>query len=173
VTDHDSAAPARPQPELDAVLRAANVLLGVAARSVLDVEDEVTSPQLRVLVLIAANGSRTPGDIATALGVHASNATRACDKLVRAGLAERTGDPADRRSVRLVLTAAGAGLVERVIARRRAALAEVLASMPAADRSATAHAFDAFARAAQASPGADPADDGRFTLLLPTAGNSH
>lgn len=154
--------------QLDAVLRAANVLLGVAARSVLDVEDEVTSVQLRVLVLIAATGSRTPGDIAVALGVHPSNATRTCDKLVRAGLAERTGNPHDRRSVRLLLTPAGSALVERVITRRRSALAGVLAAMPARSRAATAAAFAAFARTAQsAAAGADPADDGRFTLLLP------
>lgn len=154
--------------QLDAVLRAANVLIGVAARSVLDVEDEVTSVQLRVLVLVATTGSRTPGDIAAALGVHPSNATRTCDRLVRAGLAERTGHPHDRRSVRLVLTPAGSALVERVITRRRSALAEVLAAMPERSRAAAASAFAAFAAAAQSTAtGADPADDGRFTLLLP------
>ncbi|WP_025158730.1 MarR family winged helix-turn-helix transcriptional regulator [Leifsonia aquatica] len=156
-----------PAADLDAVLRAANVLLGVAARSVLDVEDEVTSPQLRVLVLIATNGPRTPGDIATALGVHPSNATRTGDKLVRAGYAERTGDPRDRRSVRLVLTPTGADLVTRVISRRRAALADVLESLPETERVAAAAAFAAFARAAEEAAGITAVDDGRFTLLLP------
>ncbi|MFF2053907.1 MarR family winged helix-turn-helix transcriptional regulator [Leifsonia sp. NPDC058194] len=162
-TTDDRPAPAA---DLDAVLRAANVLLGVAARSVLEVEDTVTSTQLRALVLIATTGARTPGELATELGVHPSNATRTCERLVRAGLVDRSEDPGDRRSVRLVLSADGSALVERVLGQRRAALAEVLASIPASDRPAVTAAFDAFARTAEAH-GSAPVTDARFTLVLP------
>jgi DNA-binding MarR family transcriptional regulator len=151
--------------QIEAALGAADVLMRVAARSVMEVEDVVTSPQLRVLVLIATHGPRTPGDVAADLGIHASNATRLSEKLVRAGLVERQGDAADRRYVRLHLTGAGRSLVERVIDHRRQAIAEVLAAMPTPSRAAAARAFDAFARAA----GAAPADDGRFTLVPPAA----
>ncbi|MBO1739944.1 MarR family transcriptional regulator [Leifsonia sp. TF02-11] len=142
-------------------------MMRVAARSVSEVEDIVTSPQLRVLVMIATRGPQTLGNVATELGVHASNATRTCEKLVRAGLIHRAEDPADRRFVRVALTPTGAELVERVIGHRRSALAEVLAQMDPHERSVAVTSFQAFARAAGNLPDAD----GRFTLILPgTAG---
>jgi len=147
---------------IEAALRAADVLMRVAARSVMEVDHIVTSPQLRILVRIATRGPQNPGDIATELGVHPSNATRASEKLVRAGLIQREEDPGDRRYVRLTLTREGERLVERVIGHRRDAIAEVLEAMPEAERAAAARAFDAFARAAGVEPGAD----GRFTLTL-------
>lgn len=149
--------------DVDAALQAADVMLRVAARSVAEVEDIVTSPQLRVLVMIATRGPQTVGNLATELGVHASNATRTCEKLVRAGWIQRMEDPADRRFVRVDLTRAGGELVERVIEHRRAALAEVLAEMDPDERSVAVASFRAFARAADDLPNAD----GRFTLLLP------
>ncbi|WP_295122306.1 MarR family transcriptional regulator [uncultured Leifsonia sp.] len=153
--------------DVDAALQAADVMMRVAARSVTEVEDIVTSPQLRVLVMIATHGPQTLGAVATELSVHASNATRTAEKLVRAGLIHRTEDPADRRFVRVALTPAGVQLVERVIGHRRSALAEVLAGMDPDEREAAVASFRAFARAAGDLP--DP--DGRFTLLLPgTAG---
>ena len=148
---------------IDSALRAADVLLRVAAQSVVEVESVVTSPQLRVLVFIATHGPQNPGDVAAELGVHASNATRTSDKLVRLGLIERREDPADRRYVQLSLTPDGQRLVERVIEHRRNAVAAVLAAMPADERDAAARAFAAFARAS----GVDPAEDGRFTLVQP------
>ncbi|MDQ6740301.1 MAG: hypothetical protein M3021_08025, partial [Actinomycetota bacterium] len=42
--------------QVEAVMRAASVLLAVVAQSVAEVEDVVTTPQLRVLVLIATHG---------------------------------------------------------------------------------------------------------------------
>lgn len=149
---------------MDAALLAADVMMRVAARSVLEVEEVVTSPQLRVLVAIATRGPQTLGEIAAELGVHASNATRTCEKLVQAGLIARSENPADRRFVHLTLTQEGIALVERVIGHRRTALAEVLAAMEPRDRTGALHAFRAFAHAA----GERPAADGRFSLVLPT-----
>ncbi|WP_431198312.1 MarR family winged helix-turn-helix transcriptional regulator [Leifsonia xyli] len=149
---------------IEAALRAADFLMHVAARSVMEVDHIVTSPQLRVLVFIATRGPQNPGDVATELGVHPSNATRTSEKLVRAGLIERQEDPTDRRYVKLTLTKEGERLVERVIAHRRNAVAEVLAAMPDDEREAAARAFAAFATAA----GVQPFEDGRFTLVLPT-----
>ena len=150
---------------IDAALRAADVLLHVAAQSVMEVDHLVTSPQLRALVFIATRGPQNPGDLAVELGVHASNATRTSEKLVRLGLLERRENPADRRYVQLTLTPEGLRLVERVIEHRRAAVAAVLAAMPPDEREAAARAFDAFASAA----GVAPSDDGRFTLVRPPA----
>jgi DNA-binding MarR family transcriptional regulator len=151
--------------QVEAALSAADVLMGVAARSVMEVDDVVTSPQLRVLVFIATRGPQNPGDIAVELGVHASNATRISEKLVRAGLVERSEDPTDRRFVTLSLTGEGERLVERVIEHRRNAIAAVLAAMPADERESAARGFAAFAAAA----GVAPTEDGRFTLQQPLA----
>ncbi|WP_258046061.1 MarR family winged helix-turn-helix transcriptional regulator [Leifsonia shinshuensis] len=151
--------------EVDAALEAADVMMRVAARSVSEVEDIVTSPQLRVLVMVATRGPQTLGGVAAELGVHASNATRTCEKLVRLGLVARTEDPDDRRFVRVTLTPEGSALVQRVIGHRRAALAEVLAEMEPGERNTAVASFRAFATAA----GDLPSADGRFTLLLPGA----
>ncbi|MDR6971799.1 MarR family transcriptional regulator [Leifsonia shinshuensis] len=150
---------------IESALRAADVLMHVAAQSVMEVDHIVTSPQLRVLVFIATRGPQNPGDVAVELGVHASNATRTSEKLVRLGLIERREDPSDRRYVRLSLTHEGERLVQRVIAHRRNAVAEVLAAMPPEEREAASRAFAAFAGAA----GVAPFEDGRFTLVQPGA----
>jgi DNA-binding MarR family transcriptional regulator len=92
--------------------------------------------------------------------VHASNATRICDRLVLAGLLERREDPADRRYIRLELTRKGRDLVNTVLEHRRQAIAEVVSRMPAGRRPALAAALEAFAAAA----GGHGTSDGRFTL---------
>lgn len=146
--------------QVEAVLRAADVLLRVAAHSVIAVEDRVTTPQLRVLVLIALNGPQNLGAVARELGVHASNATRTCDRLVAAGLLSRQQDPADRRFAKLDLTPDGRGLVESVLADRRRAIGEVIERIPAQTRGPVAAAMAAFATAG----GGGGSADGRFTL---------
>jgi DNA-binding MarR family transcriptional regulator len=148
--------------EVDAVLRAANVLLRVVAQSVIEVEDVVTSPQLRVLVLIASHGPQNPGSVATHLGVHPSNATRICDRLVNAGLVARRDDPGDRRYRALSLTPAGESLVNTVLEHRRTAVAEVMGRMPEELRGVAALGMNAFA----AADGGEGSEDGRFTIDL-------
>ena len=150
-------------PEVDAALAAANVLLRVAARSVFEVENIVTTPQLRVLMLIAISGPQNLGGVAAELGVHPSNATRTCEKLVRAGLIDRSASPEDRRYIQLELTAKGEALVDHVLEQRRIAMAHVLGELPPTDRSEVAQAFSRFAQAA----GDEPDHDGRFILRLP------
>lgn len=156
-----SAASATPD-AADATLAAANVLLRVAARSVVEVEGIVTTPQLRVLVLIKTSGPQNMTQVAAELKVHASNATRTCEALVQAGLIDRSDNPADRRRVRLVLTEKGDELVEHVLASRRRKVAAILNTMPPEDRERLALAFSDFAHAA----GEGPSPDGRFTMTL-------
>ena len=68
------------------------------------------------------------------MGVHPSNATRACDRLVAAGLLDRRDNPADRRHLLLTLTDAGRELVDGVMDRRRVAIGQILQRMPPEDR---------------------------------------
>lgn len=121
--------------EVDAVMVATRVLVAVSAQSVASVEDHITLPQLRVLVMIASRGTQNVTSVAQGLGVHASNATRTCDKLVEAGLLHRSEDPADRRNLLLELTQSGIQLVHTVTEHRRAAIESILARMSARGRS--------------------------------------
>ncbi len=155
-------APAVAGQAVDAALAAAGVLMRIAARSVSEIEDIVTTPQLRVLMLIAGSGPQNLGGVAAELGVHPSNATRTCEKLVRAGLVERSDHPDDRRYVRLELTRDGAALVQHVLDERRAAMTEVLAALDGDDRERVTAAFELFASAA----GGGPTHDGRFAFTL-------
>ena len=104
---------------VDAVLGASRALVAVAARSLGDLAEDVTLPQYRALVELAARGPQRLADLAAALGVDRSTATRMCDRLVRKQLVTRRRISADRRGVRISLTPAGRALVEEVTRRRR------------------------------------------------------
>jgi DNA-binding MarR family transcriptional regulator len=66
-------------------------------------------------ILATLNRSDAPptmGELSAQLGIPLSSATRTADNLVRAKLAERCPDPADRRIVRLCLTRNGRQFIE-------------------------------------------------------------
>ncbi|MCA1587776.1 MAG: MarR family transcriptional regulator [Chloroflexi bacterium] len=131
----------------DALLLASRALVGVAARSLAD-EDSVTLPQFRALVLLGTRPRTTVSDLAQALGVHSTTATRLCDRLVRKRLIRRTEAAEDRRETDLHLTAAGRRLLERVTERRRRDLAAIAARMGEFEARAAVAALEAFAAAA-------------------------
>lgn len=137
-------------------------MMRVAARSVIEVENVVTTPQLRILMLISGSGPQSIGSVAAELNVHPSNATRPCEKLVQAGLIIRSPDPSDRRFVQLELTERGTAIVDHVLSQRRAAMAEVFAQLSADEQANVAAAFELFALAA----GSEPTHDGRFAFAL-------
>ena len=83
----------------DAVLTASRVLVAVAARSLAEHESEVSLPQYRALVVLGSRGAQRPVDLAQALAVDPSTATRMCDRLVRKHLITRRRDVVDRRVV--------------------------------------------------------------------------
>jgi DNA-binding MarR family transcriptional regulator len=150
VADEDRTDPAALSEEVDAALLAMRALVAVFARSLSEVDDAVSLPQFRVLVVVASNGPLNLGAVARGLGVHPSNATRACERLVAAGLLDRRDDPADRRNLLLDLTAEGRELVARVHRRRIAALKEILTRMPPLQRVALVPVLRSFAGAAGA-----------------------
>jgi DNA-binding MarR family transcriptional regulator len=131
-----------------AFVTASRALIALAVRSIDDAPVEVTVTQHRVLVLLAARGDLTIGDLAVGLGVNPSSATRYCDRLQRLGLVERTPSVEDRRVVRVALTPSGAALVHAVTARRRAEVEKVLDRMSVADTQAVLEALHAFNGAA-------------------------
>lgn len=132
---------------------ASRALVALAARSLAEVGDAVTLPQMRILILVDALGPLTLGRVAVELGVHPSNATRLADRLVSAGLLSRRAVSGDRRSLELVLTKRGQKLIDRVTSHRRQAIEDILSRLPNDQREQVASAFTAFADVAGEPPG--------------------
>jgi DNA-binding MarR family transcriptional regulator len=143
---------AAPDELVDTVLAASRALVAVAARSLAAAGDEVTLPQYRALVVLAARGPQGTADLAAALAVNPSTATRMCDRLVGKGLVRRHRQAGDRRMVRITLTTAGRALVAEVTRRRRAELARLLGALPHDQHEPVMAAFAAFAAAAGELP---------------------
>jgi DNA-binding MarR family transcriptional regulator len=139
----------------DAVLTASRVLVAVAARSLAEHESAVSLPQYRALVVLGSRGSQRPVDLAQALAVDPSTATRMCDRLVRKRLITRRRDVGDRRVVLVDLSAAGRRLLERVTGCRREEIGRILDAVDPKERANLVHAFTTFGAAA----GEVPEDD--------------
>jgi DNA-binding MarR family transcriptional regulator len=130
-----------------ALMAASRAFVGLAARSLADLDAEVTLPQFRALVVLATRGPQRVADISAELGVAPSTGTRMCDRLTRKGLVGRSRSASDRRVIRLRLTAAGRELVEAVIRRRREELSRIVAATSAYWRPGVTEALTAFAAA--------------------------
>jgi DNA-binding MarR family transcriptional regulator len=115
---------------LDALLSASRVMVGLAARSLADLDSDVTLPQYRALVVLASRGPQRVVDISAELSVSSSTGTRMCERLVRKGLVRRERSDTDRREVRLTLTADGEYLVQEVTRRRRSELTRIVDTVP-------------------------------------------
>ena len=134
--------------QVDAVMRASRALVGITAASIADVDDRVTLPQLRVMMMMATRGAMNLVAVAAGLEVSSPNASRICDRLLKAGMLDRTEDPHDRRHVTLTLTPDGEALIEQVIRHRRTAIRKILRSMPSQQCDDVETAMNAFADAA-------------------------
>lgn len=145
--------------DLDAVMRAARVISAIVAESVAQTGDAVTMPQLRTLVLVATRGDVNATAVADSLGIHPSNASRLCERLVQSGLLDRQDDPRDRRNVALRLTEQGSELVRSVMEHRRAAFRVIVEAMSDAGRSHLRAGLEEFAVSA-----AEPAEGWELML---------
>jgi DNA-binding MarR family transcriptional regulator len=81
-------------------------------RALLDLGDDLTLNQLRILFRVYYRQSLTMTDIAGALEVSQPTATGVIDRLVDRGLVARTIDAEDRRRVVVILTQEGRDRVE-------------------------------------------------------------
>lgn len=140
-----------------ALLTASRTLVGVSARSLAGVEDSVTLTQFRTLVVLHGHRSMRLNALAERLGVNASTALRTVDRLITAGMVRRRENENDRREVAIDLTPAGRTVVGEVTDRRRAAIAGIVATMPAARRRGLVKSLTAFADAADEPQSTDDA----------------
>lgn len=133
---------ADPQAEVvEAVLAANRLFVAVATSALAGLEPDVTLPQFRTLVLLDQYGSMMVAELAAALGVVPSTATRMCDRLVAKGLVRRALDRRNRRRVSVRLTDSGRKLIAASTARRRVELARILDVLPPADQGRVAEAL--------------------------------
>ncbi|MGH3734886.1 MAG: MarR family winged helix-turn-helix transcriptional regulator [Micromonosporaceae bacterium] len=130
-----------------AVLTASRLLVAVSAHSLAEVEEALTLPQFRALVVLASRGPMKLVGLAAQLGVNPSTATRMADRLESAGMIDRRVNPDTRREVVLRLTGEGRQVVDGVTARRRAEIAAIVSRMPAELRGQLVTALRAFTRA--------------------------
>lgn len=139
--------------DVTAAMRVARVMFAAVVKSMAHVDEGLTLPQLRVLVMVATSPTEmTPSSVAAALDVHPSSASRLCDRLVTAGWLDRHESPQDRRHLVLSLTDDGSAVLTSVMAHRRQAFTTILEQMTPKDRATVRRSFHAFADAADDQP---------------------
>jgi len=134
---------------IGAVLRATQAFVGLALRSLAVAGAPITLAQYRMLAVLDDEERQNVRDLAGRLGVERSTATRMCDRLVGAGLIDRTTDPTDRRAVLIALTAQGRAVVATVTRARRDNVASLLRTLPPARREQLVDLLDEFAGLAE------------------------
>ncbi|WP_149830702.1 MarR family winged helix-turn-helix transcriptional regulator [Streptomyces tailanensis] len=144
----DRASPSGDVNDVDAVTRAvltaSRLLVAVSARSLAEVEERLTLPQFRMLVVLSTRGVAKLVVLAELLQVAPSTAMRMVDRLIAAGLAERQTNPDNRRETLLRLTEEGRRTVAEVMARRRAEISGIVERLDAKQRVALVEALTAF-----------------------------
>jgi DNA-binding MarR family transcriptional regulator len=137
--------------EIQNVLRLRDEL--VRHRVVWDVEPwlelDVSTPQLKALLLISEEKVVRMRELAYRLGGSFSNATVLVDRLVDRGLAERLAEPQDRRVVLVQTTEDGQRLIERLATSWRTLSAPLLESLAPEERAAVHEALRVLLKAAR------------------------
>lgn len=155
--DPRAAGPADVDTVTNAAIGASRLLVAISARSLAAVDEAVTLPQFRLLVVLATRGPMKLVAIADLLAVNPSTALRMIDRLVAADMVERAVNPEVRRETIASLTPQGRRVVDAVTARRRAEIAAIVARMTPARRRQLVAALRAFTDAGGEPPAMDPA----------------
>lgn len=114
----------------DVLLAALRLAMGVSMRAA-DEVGEISPVQLRALTALRETAGANLVQLAKAMGVTVSTASRLVDRLVAAGLAERRPAPETRREIRLSLTRSGRATLTRYDRLRLKELRHCLESVPA------------------------------------------
>jgi len=104
--------------------------------------DEVTDPQLTVLMHLNRVGPQTPGQLSEFERVSAPSMNRTINVLAEAGWVRRVDDPADGRRVIVEITPAGDELARTARKRRNAWLKAQLRPMSPEDRAVLERAIE-------------------------------
>ncbi|HEY3478598.1 MAG TPA: MarR family transcriptional regulator [Streptomyces sp.] len=127
-----------------AVLTASRLLVSVSARSLAAVEEALTLPQFRMLVVLDSRGVMNISRLGEHLDVIPSTAMRMVDRLAAAGMLEREPNAGNRREIVISLTDKGRSVVRQATERRRAEIARIVQAMPQGQRTGLVRALQAF-----------------------------
>ncbi|MCV7399121.1 MarR family transcriptional regulator [Mycobacterium fragae] len=131
----------------DALLTASRLLVAISAHSIAQVDETITIPQFRALVILSNRGPMNLATLAGVLGVQPSATGRMVDRLVGAGLIDRLPHPTSRRELLAALTKRGRSVVRQVTEHRRAEIAAIVEQMPPAERRGLVRALTSFTAA--------------------------
>jgi len=131
----------------DALLTASRLLVAVSARSIALVDETITIPQFRTLVILSNRGRVNLATLAGLLDVGPSTTGRMVDRLVSSGLIDRRPHPRSRRELVAELTPRGRKIVQQVTGHRRREIARIVDKMPARERRGLVRALTAFTNA--------------------------
>ncbi|OKH66644.1 MarR family transcriptional regulator [Mycobacterium sp. SWH-M3] len=136
----------------DALVTASRLLVAISARSIAEVDESITIPQFRALVILSSRGASNLATLAGLLDVQPSTIGRMVERLVSAGLIDRQQHPNSRRELLVELTARGRDVVDTVTVRRRGEIARVVQAMPERERRGLVTALTAFTAAGGEPP---------------------
>jgi DNA-binding MarR family transcriptional regulator len=131
-------------------------------------ELDLSMAQLKTLVVLSEAETPTIGDVAETLGITLPTASHLIERLVRAELAQRAEDPADRRRTLTRITPAGEALLRGLRHGEHAWLRRLLAQLPDDDLAALCQGLCALERAVLREGEAQAHDVA--TLAVNTAG---
>jgi len=95
---------------------------------------KITLPQILIMEFLKKKGVSKMKDLAAFLGVSTAAVTGIVERLVRYAYAERQFDPADRRVIKIRLTARGQGLIRKIEEQRRRMVIDIFSKISEADR---------------------------------------
>ncbi|MFD1721274.1 MarR family winged helix-turn-helix transcriptional regulator [Amnibacterium endophyticum] len=142
------------------LLRGVRATMGAVAGSLARAFEELTPPQLRVLVLLRSTGEMQVGQVGTTLGLSPSGATRFVARLDRDGWLHRRRATDDRRSVTVALTRKGERFVDGLLVERGREMRRALDRVPEEDRATVLQGLRIFADAVD-----EPADSSTLESL--------
>lgn len=108
--------------------------------------DELSPSSMAALATIEIRGPLTPSELAEYEGIKRPTATRVLQRLLEAGLIERTADPSDGRSAVVSVTRDGGALLKKLRSRKTAYLAQRLRELPDDDVKALERAAEVLER---------------------------
>lgn len=114
----------------DAVVTAGRSLIAIATRSLGAAAGDIAVAQWRALVVLVSRGPQRMVELAGALGVTPSTASRMCGRLVRKGLIRRHRARGDRRAVLVSVTGTGRLVVDQDVAVALRAFAVAAGEVP-------------------------------------------
>jgi DNA-binding MarR family transcriptional regulator len=94
------------------------------------IEAGLSMPQMVTLCILQRSGSHDISKIAAKLNLSLAATSHLVDRMVRQALVVRSEDANDRRHKRVVITAKGIDLLDRVVQARTREIAQSLAGLP-------------------------------------------